>query len=105
MSTEKSEFLKWMPRLEPMEQRLQKGRLNIPQIQHDDRHGDAVGDGFFQLRHNQSDAAFAFGQAEAAFDLNTLAFIPILLDHSFQVQGFVVGIERERRKPVHFQWL
>ncbi|MDD4510195.1 MAG: hypothetical protein PHY23_04745 [Oscillospiraceae bacterium] len=23
-----------------MEQRLQKGRLNIPQIQHDDRHGD-----------------------------------------------------------------
>ncbi len=88
-----------------MEQRLQKGRLNIPQIQHDDRHGDAVGDGFFQLRHNQSDAAFAFGQAEAAFDLNTLAFIPILLDHSFQVQGFVVGIERERRKPVHFQWL
>ena len=55
--------------------------LNPTKIQHDNREGNDMGGGITEFGSNQSHTTLAFSQTEPALDLNTFAFITLILCH------------------------
>ena len=79
MSTEqRALFLRGQPEYQKSKQ-PQQGALNLSEVQLQNGHGDAVGDGFAQLRRDQPQAALALGQAELPLHFHTLTFVQEIL--------------------------
>ena len=82
------------PSIQQYCQNLQKGALNLTEIQHEDRHGNHMSSGFLQLCSNQSHAAFPFRQTEPALYFHTLALIPVLGNIRY-IEGYTPSKDRK----------
>ena len=74
----KRQFSLWYPSTQQRRENLQKGALNLTEIQHEDRHGNHMGSGFLQLS-NQTHATFPFRQAKPALYFHAFTFIQVIL--------------------------
>ena len=79
MSINKYQFSLQHPSIQQCCQNLQKGALNLTEIQCENRHGDHMDSGFPQFCGDQPHAAFALRQTELALHFHTLALVPIIL--------------------------
>ena len=79
MSINKYQFSLQHPSIQQCCQSLQKGALNLTEIQHKDRHGDHMGSSFPQFCSNQSRAAFPFRQTKPTLYFHAFTFIKIIL--------------------------
>ena len=79
MSINKYQFSLQHPSIQQCCQNLQKGALNLTEIQHEDRHGNHMGSGFLQLRSNQTHATFPFRQAKPALYFHAFTFTQAIL--------------------------
>ena len=75
----KRQFSLWYPSTQQRRENLQKGALNLTEIQHEDRHGNHMGSGFLQLGSNQTHATFPFRQAKPALYFHAFTFIQVIL--------------------------
>ena len=75
----KRQFSLWYPSTQQRRENLQKGALNLAEIQHQNRHGDHMSRCFPQFCGDQTHATFPFRQAKPALYFHAFTFIQVIL--------------------------